>query len=436
MSTALQQGVDVHPLQEQVDVDLLHHAIEIDALQQLLEIDSVHEGLDVDLVDECVHVQAVDDGVDVHPVHDCLDIDALDDLIHVEGADHPRSDLVRHRLNDLARATEQRIDQSVAFAPRPIRHAWVRGHDGSQPGSCGVDTSRRPGLPAFAPVDVGTLGAIPPEAFTVVDTKLANASFRHSTSRSGSIDDRRVERDAEVEAIFVSERRDVHRTSQTRPHGVAALDPRATDVPCSPQPRERRGGEIDGLGLGVQRRDQQPVGKAPDRRRELGRNLQRRLTSSLRKSFGNHAELWSGAPEGGRDLDARRREPVATGSVAVALAGRCEDAKLRACLPDPLVVEPDARRRRRHQEVVAAAAESAQGRSGSFDGQHFDPVEHRLAGRTRREWPAGHQQLTRHGVGDIEGALDTPNNRVDGVDVPRGVGAVEDSAGPRSEGRR
>ena len=140
MSTRGEQSIDIHSLQEQIQVESVQQFVQVDTYQQVLQIDPIHDRLDVDLVDERLDVDLVDDGLDVYSIDKSFDVDLVDErldidppdhLIDVERADNARRDLVGHGLDDVSRPVDERVQQSMAFAPTST--ALASGHDRLSP---------------------------------------------------------------------------------------------------------------------------------------------------------------------------------------------------------------------------------------------------------------------------------------------------------------
>ncbi len=74
-------------------------------------------------------------------------------------------------------------------------------------------------------------------------------------------------------------------------------------APRRPGTRRRR--EVDGIGLRVERWQQEPRREPTDRRGDRRRHTQRRLPAGLGQPFDDHSELRARAPHRGRHLEAR-----------------------------------------------------------------------------------------------------------------------------------
>ena len=132
-----------------------------------------------------------------------------------------------------------------------------------------------------------------------------------------------------------------------------------------------------------------------------------------------------GRPDGGRDLEAGRSEPVAAHLVSAALAGRRGEAQLGSRVSELTVVAPEAGSGGGHEEIVPAAAEGERGAARPVDRDQLETTEQRSRARPRRQRPTGHHQLAGDRVGHLEGALDTAHRRVRRTHVAGRVDAAD-----------
>ena len=136
--------------------------------------------------------------------------------------------------------------------------------------------------------------------------------------------------------------------------------------------------------------------------------------------------------------------------VAVTLPGGRRQPQLGGRCPEPLVVAAEAGGGGSDEEVVAAATKRQRGGPSPVHRDDLEVAEQRPIRRPRRQRAAGHHQLARDGVGEVERSLHTAHGRLDGRDITRRVDAVEEPAhrfpdvdgdrdrppGPLSVGRR
>ena len=97
------EHVRVEPDHDACQVDAVEQRVEIDALQQLVEVDPVEHGLEVDPIQDRLHVDPIEDGLHVDPLHH---------LVDVERGDDAGSDLVGDRLHDGAGVVDERGDHA------------------------------------------------------------------------------------------------------------------------------------------------------------------------------------------------------------------------------------------------------------------------------------------------------------------------------------
>ena len=177
----------------------------------------------------------------------------------------------------------------------------------------------------------------------------------------GLLDRGVVEGDADVETIVVAECRDVHRTAKARAERIDRVNERSADVAGAAQPGKGGGGEVDGVGLGVEGWQEEAGGQASERGGDGGGDLQRRLPPRLRQPLDDDTELRTRTAHGGRNLEAGRGEPVAAHLVSAALAGRRGEAQLGSRVSELTVVAPDAGGGGGHEEIVPTATEGERG---------------------------------------------------------------------------
>ena len=194
----------------------------------------------------------------------------------------------------------------------------------------------------------------------------------------------RVDGDADVEAVAVAEGRDVHRAAEPWAERVARLDQRAADVPFAAQARDRRCGEVDRLGLGLQRRHEHLQRQTSERRRHRRGHPQGRLTAGLGEPLGDNAELRSRTAHGGGHLEPSGCEPVPADLFAVTLPGRRRQAQLGGRCPELLVITTEASGGGRDEEVVAAAPERQRGGPCAVDRDDLEVAEQRTMRRACR----------------------------------------------------
>ena len=333
-------------------------------------------------------------------------------------------------------ATSLATDWTISVAPsssesnspgrrRRPRRAWRAGHD-VQPGRRRV--RRRPREVA------------------------AKASRQALDQQVGLGKRRRVEGDADVEAIVVAEGGDVHRAAEPRPERVAA--PRSSDPQMWRSPRRP--------GTAVAAKSTESAWACSAGSKQLGRQPAERC---------GHASRPPATPARGAPAPAarrRRRTAVPAGRPTVGTSSRAGANQLPPASsawcwlvgvarrssgvgsPSSLVVARRARRPRRRRAGRCGCRRGRALRPGAVDREHLEVAAAASASRARRQRPAGDHQLAGHRVGDVEGPLDAAHGsldrrrsrgpRADAVDEPadrpREVDRDRERAGGRSPSRR